>query len=181
MLLLRYLAFDTTVEQPHPLALHYLLLLRAPRNLCEASIAVINDSAAISAECAALVPRLLATAAIAVAADMTQVRLRERWHTAFDVNETELADASRAILAAYERHGRRTLERRRDAKAADLEQNPLLKQLAARARPASPDQTEPVAKRPKAAEADVGASESLAPTDSSQNGGAGGCSAKPGT
>lgn len=130
-LLLRYLAFDTAVEQPQPLALHYLLLLRAPRGLTEASIAVLNDAVATSAECAALVPRLLATAAIAVAAELLQVRLRERWWAAFDVHEAELAGACHAILAAYERHGQRSLEEACAAKAADLESNPLLRTLAA--------------------------------------------------
>ena len=98
--LLRSFGFDTTIDHPQPLAVHYLLLLRAPRGLCEASLAVLNDAASASAD--EFAPWVLATAAIAVAAEFLQVRLRDQWWVAFDVQEAELVPACHVLLAAYE-------------------------------------------------------------------------------
>jgi cyclin L len=101
--LLRALAFDTFVEQPLLFLLNYLYALRAPHSLCELSVALVNDGV-LSAGCARCPARVIASAAIALAASMLVHPLPAQWWVAFDVDWSALETAAHAILDVFE-HG----------------------------------------------------------------------------
>mmetsp|Transcript_68802 Transcript_68802/g.114353 ORF Transcript_68802/g.114353 Transcript_68802/m.114353 type:complete len:153 (+) Transcript_68802:1-459(+) len=128
-LVLRALGFDLTVEQPQPLLLNYLHVLRAPGNLCELSSALLNDSA-ISSACARRPPTLNAAAAIAMAASMLRITLPNRWWLIFDADEDELAATCHAIADLYDGSVRPEVQAARSGRANEPRWTDLMEQTA---------------------------------------------------
>lgn len=99
-LLLRELGFDTGFEDAQVLLLNSLRLLRAPKALYELSVALLNDASMRLRE--PRPSRVIAAAAISLAAEMLALPLPNGWAGVLEVEASALAEASHAILAIYE-------------------------------------------------------------------------------
>jgi hypothetical protein len=106
--LLRILGFDLTIAHPHPLLYHYLDALDPPLPLANLAAAIVNDSAS-SAECGARPARLIACAAIALAAALIHplsaegaiVLFPDGWWLALGVSDESLAAAAADLAQIY--------------------------------------------------------------------------------
>lgn len=112
-LLLRELGFHVQPASPVGLLLSYMKILEVSENSKFAQVALnyLNDALKSNAYIL-FQPRIIAVSAISLALDhlnLTQTllppaeSLKFPWYTLFDVNETELKDCNKIVLALYKR------------------------------------------------------------------------------